>query len=59
MTDSTHTRSYLAAAEQIAGTSEQGPAPKNQLRQAMLFALIDIAYTLRDIRSELRARPIG
>jgi hypothetical protein len=50
---------YLQAAEHIAAMDEREAGIIDQFRRGILFALVDIAYTLRDIRSELRARPIG
>ena len=50
---------YLPAAERIAAMDERESGTHIQFQRGILFTLIDIAYTLRDIRSELRARPIG
>jgi hypothetical protein len=50
---------YLPAAEHIAALNERDSGAHVQFQRGILFTLIDIAYTLRDIRSELRARPIG
>ena len=50
---------YLQASEHIAATGERDAGNSDEFQRGILFALIDIAYTLRDVRSELRARPIG